>query len=275
MQSVHISVGSCNDKFQKAQTHFYRVQLASFFDLAEVVILSSWSPSVFANEYRSIKNTLHTGVLALDYDEGRPTLAEMIDTLKRENIRHVIATTQSHDKPKKGVVCDRFRVIIDTTNNPSTNKDQYHAQIKHFYRRWPEPDKSCKDPSRFYFPCREVVSVYDGDPVSWPKPPSMDSINSKLQLQRHRKITRSKAGVLPRRVDRFINNGEYKDSRRLESYYASAELARCGWQFDQVHAAVFNAPYTRSGLSDTDINDLTRQITNGFNAGSKDVRKEK
>lgn len=121
----------------------------------------NWSPSTFESKKdhdvprRDNQHFEKCGLLVLDIDNDA-TIEFALTEFKE--YKHIIATTKSHGIEKNGVTCDRFRVIL-FLDRPITDVDQYYHNWQLAYDKWPFIDKACKDPARFYYPCKEVVSV--------------------------------------------------------------------------------------------------------------------
>lgn len=275
MSNILISVAICKDKFQGNQKTFIPKPISRFSDMAKICTSYAWCPSIFRENQRNTDNTIETNLVVLDYDVGIPTLQEMLILLEVEGLRHIVALSRNHQKEKSGLTCDRFRVILHPKNKPSANNEQFYYQIKDFHRRFPKADGSCCNTDRFYFPCSEVVAVSDGAHVEWPKALPLDEIRESKRKNVSRQIGKSFSGVLDRDVANFINKGIYKESRRRETFINARKLAIINWPFDRVYEAVINAPYPRDGLKTKDIEDLPRQIENGYNSGRKYVEQFK
>jgi len=279
MANIQISVSYCKDFHTKNLRKFYPVTITSMNHLADVITKMTWSPSIYINNHRCIENTIQTNLLALDYDTGSPRLNEMIIMLETEGIKHIVGTSLSHqstinkdNQPCKAV--DKYRVIIPMNNLPSTDIDQYHQQIEYFFNMWPYPDTQCKDPSRYYFKCKEIVSLCDGKKLDWIIPESLDVIRKRKIKMIEKKVKNAKSGKLPDRVSKFLNKGECGDSRRGTIYYVSCELSRFGWELENIIRVIYKAPFNKVGLSQADLVDLDRQIMNGYTTGRKDLERE-
>ena len=127
-------------------------------------------------------------------------------------------------------------------------------------------DEACKDQARFFFPCREIVHIQNGHLMSWPKPPTVNELTKRMNKYLNKEVRRSKLGMLPKKIDDFLNIGLCRE-RRPACFSTAAALARFGWQFDVAKEAILSAPFDRSGLSAKDLIDLERQIENGYKAG--------
>jgi len=144
-------------------------------DIYEIAALASeeqWSPSEYNNGRRSIKEFIRTEIIALDIDEGCS-----LDKAKVlfKDYKHIIATSRNHQKPKNGIVADRFRVIL-FLNEPITTDKDFKATFKELQSTYPFIDEACKDASRFFFPSPEVVSINEGRLVETTKAPDKPEV---------------------------------------------------------------------------------------------------
>lgn len=76
-----------------------------------------YSPFLFKDGTKKSENwnNENQNILILDIDDGLT-----IDKAKEifKGFKYFICTTKSHQKEKKGLVCDRFRIILPIVNNP-------------------------------------------------------------------------------------------------------------------------------------------------------------
>lgn len=125
------------------------------YELAVIATENNWSPSFYNNGRRTIKEFVRTEIIALDVDEGC-TLNAAKTIFK--DLKHIIATSKSHQKPKNGAVADRFRVILFL--DKAVESDAHFKQVfNELKTQYDFMDEACKDASRFFFPCNEVVSI--------------------------------------------------------------------------------------------------------------------
>jgi hypothetical protein len=76
-----------------------------------------YSPFLFKDGTKKSENWNNEkqNILILDVDDGL-TIEKAKETFK--GFKYFICTTKSHQKEKKGIVCDRFRIILPIINNP-------------------------------------------------------------------------------------------------------------------------------------------------------------
>lgn len=126
-----------------------------FESLQDIVSSTTWSPGVFKDELRNKSNFTQSEIIGLDFDEG----TDLSSAIKMFNsFKHIIGTTKSHQKEKNGKVCDRFRVILFLAH-PVYNRELYEGTVAKFLSDFPTADKACKDASRQFYPCTEIVSI--------------------------------------------------------------------------------------------------------------------
>jgi hypothetical protein len=118
----------------------------------EVICHSAWAPALYQGGFRLEKQWVNCSVAALDFDNGT-TLEEAYEIFR--DFAHVIATTKSH-----GIKGDRFRVILFFEKTIS-NLELYKYNMRVLTDKY-GADKACKDGARFFYPCKELVSVMPG-----------------------------------------------------------------------------------------------------------------
>lgn len=116
-----------------------------------------YSSFIFGDEMqkgtnRRGSNVIEIGnLLILDIDEGM-SLSEALETVS--GYQNLIVTSKSHQKDKKGVINDRFRVITPFYPALNVPKEEYGAFYTFVaqYLGFNTFDKACKDMARFYYP---------------------------------------------------------------------------------------------------------------------------
>lgn len=97
----------------------------------------------------------------LDIDQGL-TIGTAIDRIKDQGLKAIVGTTRNHQKRKgESPACDRFRIILFLSDHHEV--EEFNGYWNAAYSLFPEMDQACKDPSRIYFKCSEIVEVIDGD----------------------------------------------------------------------------------------------------------------
>jgi hypothetical protein len=170
--------------------------------------------------------------VAIDIDDGggkSPTMQEILVTL--EKLVHVVGTTKSHQKEKGGQICDRYRVAI-ALDGFCEEPAVYKRICNHFIERF-NADKACSDAGRFFWPCKEIISVQEeGDRFDFgtmvpepaaPKPPAArETSGSGPSYERRRE-----------RIEAFRATGAYAEGCRNEAVYRHA----CDLFFDRIPLA--------------------------------------
>lgn len=128
------------------------VDVPSMESLAEIIVQHSWTAGVFKDNYRTKANFISTDIIGLDFDDS---LGLNEAQILFANYKHIIATTRNHQKEKNGVVCDRFRVILKL-KYPITTQEQFTLTYMDLMKLYPT-DPACKDASRMYYPCVEII----------------------------------------------------------------------------------------------------------------------
>lgn len=120
-----------------------------------IIMESMWAPGVFEGNVRANARLESIQLLVLDIDEGC-SLQGGLEYFK--DYKHVIGTSKSHGVEKNGIVADRFRVIL-FLDKPATSDAEFKEYWFAAFAKWPFIDKACKDSARFFYPCKEIISV--------------------------------------------------------------------------------------------------------------------
>lgn len=90
-----------------------------FFKLHRIVKSDKvqYSPFEYSNNKKIGENWNNDkqNILILDIDDGL-SISEAMKIFR--DFKYLICTTKSHQKDKKGIVCDRFRIILEAVNVP-------------------------------------------------------------------------------------------------------------------------------------------------------------
>jgi hypothetical protein len=109
----------------------------------------AYAPAGFIDGHRKNENYLgDTNVVFLDIDDGM-TFIEAQTVFK--DLQCFIFTTRSHQKDKKGRVCDRFRVAIKLDKPINLPVIDYKIAMQSIFDFFGNVDRATKDPARFYF----------------------------------------------------------------------------------------------------------------------------
>ena len=215
--------------------------------LSEVITRYSWSPMVFRNNYRLIKNFIESSWCALDFDGPDTPLCDAIR--KFCDMTHVIGTTRNHQKVKDGKpACDRYRVCIPWEEKITTIAN-YSASLTPMIERC-GADNQSKDPARLFFPCREIVSInygsYNQEVIKVSSEKSTEPIEETPFVPTH--------NGLCRRTVRFLTLGTASEEfatphRNTSAYKAALDLIRNGYDEKKTFYVI------RSAIKDSDFED--------------------
>jgi hypothetical protein len=124
-------------------------ELESFESLKGIVTETAWSAGQFKGNHRKKENFIGCDFIAIDIDKGC-SLADALN-IHFKDFQHIIYTSKNHLKEKKGVLADRFRVLL-AIDRPILTNQEYDATWATLLKRWPFIDPQAKDSSRFFFP---------------------------------------------------------------------------------------------------------------------------
>lgn len=220
---MKISIGKDNDN-----VNFKTVDVTSIKELCEVILTNPYSLSIYKNNYRNLDNFIQSNAIGFDVDEGL-TLEKAKEIFK--DYRHIIAISRNHQKDKytkKGVLkpaCDRFRIIL-FLKEPITD-------IETFYSTWfsveaesgQKFDPACKDPSRFWYKSRKIISKSL-------KGKLIDPVAPKPVTEKHTEISETNQtdkGKLSNKTLSFLLNGAEVGYRHGELYKAARDAHQQGY----------------------------------------------
>lgn len=210
-----------------------------------------WSPCVWRNGERRVDNFLRADWVALDFDDGEMTLVDAENSFC--DMVHIIGTTRSHQIAKDGKPpVDRFRVVL-RTERTITAAREYTATLKTLMKKYP-CDPAPKDAGRFFFPCKEIVSV-SGDgyrqEVFAPDPAEDANLMAQKSVERWRF---EQFGSVPGWLKRFLEKGKPTRTGRNQTVYAAAVwLASVGVSEEQTIEALLRAPFDRTEFTEREL----------------------
>ena len=233
-------------KFSSYEASKYRSnfsRLSNMGMLAEIILTHCWSPIVWKNNYALTTNFEFSDFLALDFDSpGDETLEEINNNL--QDHRRIIATTRNHQKEKKGVICDRFRLIIPWDKRITSIKEyQYNYEL--VLKKYPWADRSCVDGARFFFPSREIIYIDRESEYTW---------TTSTQIENTLPISPPNStiidGKIPNWCLNFINHGYvFNGSRNLKILSVARELFRQGFEESSIRRLLLRAPIDWHGVN--------------------------
>jgi KaiC/GvpD/RAD55 family RecA-like ATPase len=204
--NIHFSAWSTNEPRNLGYVDG-KYMVEGLAQLSEIICDKAWAPSVFSGNKRRNSEFNYVDLLVLDIDEGC-TLQDARSYFSA--YKHIIATTRNHQKPKNGEAArDRFRVILPLSTRIK-NKDDFATTWQKAYSEWSFIDAQCKDLARFYYPCKEVISVQEEGQDYWVQEcvPEIDSFLSDIDTAPIATPTStSEKGLLSRSTLEFIATG--------------------------------------------------------------------
>lgn len=242
-----ISISSSTSKEASHHTKFIPWKCSSIDSLCNIIINCSWSPCVFKDNYRLKDNFIRADWIALDFDDGWP-LWSAIETCKANDLTHIIGTSKSHRKEKHGKdAVDRYRVVLKL-ERPIVDKREFSST---WYSAWnlfcKRADKAAKDPSRFFFPCVNIVSVAEDKCLG--VSPAKEMIDIRKQIVKT---------ATPCNIDDLMKTVRVPGKRNTSVYLAAQRMAAAGWSEDD---AVFRIKLEGCTLDDEEI---VRAVRNGI-----------
>ena len=121
--------------------------MGNWEDIFKVTALYEYSATKFKNGKRNNISAKGVSSIILDIDDGQ-TLEEGIETFKE--FKSLIVTTKSHQVDKKGLIADRYRVILPL--NQSIIDMEYYSKLMRCLTRFYKADIACSDAARYYSP---------------------------------------------------------------------------------------------------------------------------
>jgi hypothetical protein len=217
-------------------------------DLPAFITQGSWAPSKFKSHTRNNASFESTSLMVLDIDDGC-TLAKAIGVFAP--YKHIIATTRSHRLEKKGVVCDRFRVVL-WLSSPITDAITYSNTWFGVAGKFPFIDKAAKDPARFYYGCTEVVSQSNSglliDPVALVPMPYNEQQGTKVSLK--------SKGQLSYATLSFLLSGAPEGTWNQRLFKAAKDMQEQGLSFEAALSKFEHMPPNEFYSGDLDATDL-------------------
>jgi len=237
---VRISLHPAQDPYQaNIKSGFRAVEVANMRELAALTLHHTWSPIVWRNGERNAANFLAAEVIALDFDEPGFSIADAQRVSEALGLPYFIGTTKSHQKEKRGVVCDRFRWVF-SGSAPCRDAEAYRHNMTLLMKKFPSADRSGKDAARFFFRCSEIVSgAAKGDAYEW-EPLPMGFAEKKARREsraaaEHREI--------PRHVARWLKRGVGEgESRHHTCTLIGLALAERGFQLEEIEDLIRASP---------------------------------
>ncbi|MBT4762754.1 MAG: hypothetical protein HOO06_13735 [Bdellovibrionaceae bacterium] len=256
------------------QTNFGIVDKSTELNL-KIITSRNWSPSLFLSEKRTKKTFLSTDLLVFDFDDGF-SVKNAITLFGK--YRYIIGTTKSHQTVKNNKTCDRFRLIL-FFNESIADDDTYQATWYYYSEKFkieagkqgllPDGEKfvdvSCKDSSRFYFPCKTIIAENEGEYLLPITSQFSESPQKKIKERKHqtpvkceRFLDTGEKGQLSRCTLEFLVNGSPPGEWNVSLYKAAKDLQEQGYDYLEAVEKFENMinPYFDGSLDTSDKNTI-------------------
>jgi hypothetical protein len=203
-----------------------------------------WSGIIWEGGVRQEAKFIRAEYAVLDFDDGELTL----EGAKRRfsDVAHIIGTTKSHTELQH-----RFRVVIPF-EKPITVLRDYRYNMSKLCDLY-ESDAQCKDGARFFYPCKEIISVYkDGDAMDVRRTPKEFE---DIQCNKLAQLEWSRYKRLPMWTDKFLKRGEtFKDhGRQTSAFMVACAMKLAGVPKSEAYSLILNAPITRENLAEKEL----------------------
>jgi hypothetical protein len=177
----------------------------------------------------------------LDFDDTI-SIDDAIGIFK--DYRAVIATTKNHRKRKKGVIADRFRVIVPWERR-ITCRHEYVQNMTSVIKEY-EADGACKDAGRFFNPSLEIVFANDNE--LFPVAPYQHAKRSSFQHD---------GGTPAWLLDMVARGVDGEQGRNVAGFKIAAAAFRCGKSSDEI-LNLLNNSYGVESLSESEKKAIVR-----------------
>lgn len=263
---MRISVSKGSDLYAKDGHNHFITQTLSFEKLPDIMTTKAWSPVIWNQGLRASNGFVEASLIALDFDNGSFGISDVVSFLTEYSAAYIIGTTKSHMKPKSGVTCERFRVVIKAS---CTGKyklyRQAYEQLRHAMkhdlaaakgidrRQAPDVfDTSCASPARFFFPCTGIVrTAMDGLDWQFLQPEYDDDEMGHTKWRETQAAIKGRAEYLPPSIKRLAWAAE--GERNTSLFKLAAYMLDAGFDQDGIIAHLSRTKSTILTLPDKEI----------------------
>lgn len=207
-----------------SNVHCQAHTLKSLTDIANFILQNDWSHSLYSNNHRNNANFKSTQFLVFDIDKDLSIVeaqARVVD------YKHIISTTRSHQIDKNGITCDRFRVVL-VLSDVITDPDHYKRVWAHYFQNlFPEADKACKDPARYWYKSSSIYSINEsGIDINV----NVVTVAPVVVTTQSQTSTVNPQGIngLSKATLRMMNFGAEAGSRNTSLFKAAKDAQQCG-----------------------------------------------
>lgn len=208
---------------------FKTVDTVDMERIAKGIVRFVWSGIVWRDGRRRTDDFLFADFAVFDFDSPAYPLAQALEDFV--DCRHVIGTTKSHQKAKgRQLPCDRFRVVIPFDQRIEVLED-YQYTMRLLTQRF-DMDRACVDGARYFFPCKDIVSV------------GTDGYAQEAHRNPRQRIQSpsAQAGFVPTWAVCVLKSVIPEGERNLTVYRVAKDLIRGGWTEAEVTEAIVKSP---------------------------------
>lgn len=250
-------------EFYRYRDDFLTVKPRSMTHLAEGLTKFAWSPCIWKNRKCLEVNFIGAHYCGLDFESEEMTLEQAKKSFC--DMAHIIGTTKSHGTPK-AMGIDRFRVVL-LWSTPIADLPTYRHNMNRLAMKYPL-DAACKDGARFFYPCKEIVSVQDdGDTLD------VDKDFELLDEQQKAYNRQTRSTRIPPLFTRMALKEIVLVGQRNNTFYRVAkDLQRCGCPQEKAMKLILDSPTYKNQTLATDVyRDLVAVVTRGYKVASLEL----
>jgi hypothetical protein len=243
---------------------FITIKPKNMGSLAKFITKAVWSDCIWKEGRRNESSFLFSDYCVLDVDGGYKiddAANELCDTA------HVIATTKSHTPNEH-----RFRIIMPWTSRIDL-LDVYRFNVERRIKKY-DADPAGIDGARFFWPCKEVISVVemqDGvfteDIFELPANYQTVAEKQRIQMEKHKHMAAN--GVIADWIKYALAKGCADGERNTTIYSLGKHLTYYGWGYEKILDAVMKSPIP---LPSAPKKEIEYAIKSGIKKANKVVR---
>jgi hypothetical protein len=210
------------------------IEFNTLDELAEHILKSNYSSSIFRDNYTKNDNFLSSEMIILDYDNvpGEPNLS-LADAVKTfADYKCIIAPTRNHRKEKKVgdkklPAVDRFRVIL-FLSEPVTTQEDYYASWHAVAANFPGVDNATKDPARRFYPSSGICFKNEDGKLITPA-----RAVAKVPSSNGRQLSPGERGILSAKTRDFMEHGAKPGEWNARLYKAARDYLQQGYSEEE------------------------------------------
>lgn len=209
-------------------------------ELIKLVTTSRYSTSVFSDSTRRNANFEFAEIMGLDIDNGEAEEKMTLEQAKKAfaDYKHIIATTKSHNRPKNGIIADRFRVLL-FLETPITDVLTFKATWNKLLKDYPAIDKQCSDAARYWDPSvsetnSTIIFENKTGALIAPVDPIVPQERNPQQYAGVSKVFKEKNVSLKPATANFLVSGAPDGAWNGTLFNAVMDMRECGYTKDEV-----------------------------------------